>query len=76
MNGVMLLKSLKDGEAAFAHFDPQYRGVLDQLDFGNEGSRQKERAKLPQMSDDDVSFFVEQIERVLRPSGRRRWHPY
>jgi site-specific DNA-methyltransferase (adenine-specific) len=69
MNGVTFLLSLRDEEAALAIFDPQYRGVLDQLALGNEGSRQKERAKLPQMTDDDVAFFVEQVARVLRPSG-------
>lgn len=69
MDGVALLRSLRDDEARLAFFDPQYRGVLDQLAFGNEGSRQVERARLPQMSDDDVAFFVEEIERVLAPSG-------
>ncbi len=69
MDGVALLRSLRDDEARLAFFDPQYRGVLDQLAFGNEGARQVERARLPQMSDDDVAFFVEEIERVLSPSG-------
>lgn len=69
MNGVGFLRSLRDEEAKLAFFDPQYRGVLDQLAFGNEGERQKERAKLPQMSDDDIAYFIEQIERILKPSG-------
>ena len=69
MDGVRFLLSLKDEEAKLAWFDPQYRGVLDQLAFGNEGSRQIERAKLPQMTDDDISFFIEQTARALKPSG-------
>jgi site-specific DNA-methyltransferase (adenine-specific) len=69
MNGVKFLLSLRNEEAKLAFLDPQYRGVLDQLAFGNEGSRQKERAKLPQMTDGDIAFFVEQIARVLKPSG-------
>lgn len=63
------LRQLRDEEAKLAFFDPQYRGVLDQLAFGNEGARQKERAKLPQMTDDEIAFYVEEVERVLRPSG-------
>lgn len=69
MDGTRFLLSLKNEEARLAIFDPQYRGVLDQLNFGNEGARQTERAKLPQMSDDTIAFFVEQIARVLKPSG-------
>jgi site-specific DNA-methyltransferase (adenine-specific) len=69
INGVALLRSLRDEEASLAFLDPQYRGILDQLAFGNEGARQAARAALPQMSDDDVAFFVEQLARVLKPSG-------
>jgi site-specific DNA-methyltransferase (adenine-specific) len=38
-----LLRSLPDACAALAFFDPQHRGVLDKLAFGNEGARQRER---------------------------------
>lgn len=69
MNGVALLRALRDEEAGLAFLDPQYRAVLDQLAYGNEGDRQIGRAALPQMSDDDVAFFVEQLARILRPSG-------
>ena len=33
-----LLRSLPAGCAPLAFFDPQHRGVLDRLKFGNEGS--------------------------------------
>lgn len=69
MNGWALLRSLADECAALAVLDPQYRAVLDKLDFGNEGARQKKRAALPQMTYRDIALFLEQIERVLKPGG-------
>ena len=50
-------------------FDPQYRGVLDKLSYGNEGSRQKRRAKLEQMSEEIIINFIKEISRVLTKSG-------
>lgn len=69
MSGYRFLRSLRDEEAKLAIFDPQYRGLMDKMAFGNEGDRQIERAKLPQMTDEDITIFVEQIERVLKQSG-------
>jgi site-specific DNA-methyltransferase (adenine-specific) len=69
MSGYELLCRLEDGEAALIVLDPQYRGIMDAMDYGNEGARQKARAKLPQMTDRMISLFVEQAARVLRPSG-------
>src|SRR5262249_9798897 len=64
-----LLKSLPDACAALAFFDPQFREVLDKLAYGNEGARQAERCKLPQMSADYIDACRREIGRVLRPSG-------
>lgn len=51
-------------------FNPQYRGILDKLSYGNEGkSRGKDRSDLPQMSEDIIKTFLKEIERVLLPSG-------
>ena len=36
-NGMNLLNSLADQSAAADFFDPQYKGVLDKLNYGNEG---------------------------------------
>lgn len=36
-DGLDLLRSLKDKTIKTAFFDPQYRGVLDKLKYGNEG---------------------------------------
>lgn len=69
MTAAAMLAKVPDDFAKLFIFDPQYRTVLEHLDFGNEGSRQKGRAKLPQMSDDHISFLVEEAERVLKPSG-------
>lgn len=69
MNGVELLEALPDKCASLVFLDPQYRAILDKQKYGNEGERQKGRAKLPQMSDSDIAFFIEEIERILRPSG-------
>ena len=36
-NGLGLINSFADESAAAAFFDPQYRGVLDKLNYGYEG---------------------------------------
>lgn len=69
MNGIDLLSKVPDGAVAAMWFDPQYRGVLDHLKFGNEGKRQQERAELPQMDDGQIMFFLEEGARVVAPSG-------
>ena len=69
MDGLVLLRSLGARSAAAVFWDPQYRAGLDALAYGNEGERQIERAKLPQMTDAQIAAFIEEIERVLQPSG-------
>ena len=64
-----LLQSLPDHSAAVVHFDPQHRSVLDHQRYGNEGARQIERCRLPQMSDSYIEECERQTARVLRPSG-------
>jgi hypothetical protein len=69
-----LLQSLPDACTALAFFDPQHRGVLDKLAFGNEGARQRERSKLPAMSRDYIDACCRELARVLAPSGYcMRW---
>lgn len=69
MDGREFLAGLEPGSVAAAFFDPQYRGVLDKLAYGNEGERQKGRAQLSQMSEEIIIEFITGIERALRPSG-------
>ncbi|MDD3669223.1 MAG: site-specific DNA-methyltransferase [Alphaproteobacteria bacterium] len=69
-DGLTLMRSIKDGGIAAAFFDPQYRGVLDKLNYWNEGSgRGKSRSTLPQMPEKDIRRFIAELGRVLRPSG-------
>ena len=65
-----LLESLNDNSIAVTFFDPQYRGVLDKLKYGNEGvSRGKARSSLPQMDNETIIKFINEINRVLKSSG-------
>jgi site-specific DNA-methyltransferase (adenine-specific) len=69
MDGLELLKSLKVSSINAVFFDPQYRGILDKMNYGNEGERQIERSKLIQMNERKIISFVKEINRVLKPSG-------
>ena len=70
MDGRDLLAALPPGAVPIVFFDPQYRGVLDRLGYGNEGkSRGRRRAELVQMGEDDIAKFVRAIDRVLLASG-------
>ena len=69
MDGLALLNSLENNSASIVFFDPQYRGILDKMNYGNEGERQIERSKLIQMNDKKIISFVREINRVLKPSG-------
>ena len=68
-DALTLLRSLPDGCAPLVFFDPQYRGVLDHLQYGNEGSRQRGRAELPAMTSDYIDACCREAARALRPSG-------
>ncbi len=70
MDGLEFLKKLPDAAIPAAFFDPQYRGVLDKLQYGNEGEKRgRRRFLLQQMSADTIRKFVESIDRCLIPSG-------
>ncbi len=69
MDGLDLLASLPENTFPVAFLDPQYRGVLDHLSYGNEGStRAHRRSALPQMTE-QIPDFVRGIERILMASG-------
>ena len=69
-DGLHLLRQLPEASLPLCFFDPQYRGVLDQLQYGNEGqTRGARRSGLPQMSIDVIRQFLTEIARVLIPSG-------
>ena len=70
MDGRQFLDLLPNNTITAAFFDPQYRGVLDKLNYGNEGrDRGKERSSLPQMSDDIIKSFIKKIANCLIASG-------
>ena len=68
-DALTLLRSLPDGCTPLLFFDPQFRGVLDKLQYGNEGARQKRRFALPAMTADYVDQCCREAARVLAPSA-------
>jgi site-specific DNA-methyltransferase (adenine-specific) len=68
-DALTLLQSLLDSCTPLVFFDPQYRGVLDRLQFGNEGNRQRGRAGLPAMTSSYIDACCREVARALKPSG-------
>ncbi|MCM1022800.1 MAG: site-specific DNA-methyltransferase [Prevotella sp.] len=69
-DGMELLGKINDNSLKVVFFDPQYRGVLDKMKYGNEGKqRGKARSALEQMSAETIAAFLREINRVLNPSG-------
>lgn len=68
-DGLDLMQAISDASIAAAVFDPQYRGVLDKLHYGNEGKRQTGRCSLPQMEEAAIRTFIRELSRIIRPSG-------
>ena len=70
MDGRKFLSRLPDAGIPVAFFDPQYRGVLDRLGYGNEGQgRGRGRCELQQMPPETIRGFVTELDRVLMQSG-------
>ena len=69
-DGLKLLKDIKSDCIKLAFFDPQYRGVLDKLQYGNEGvNRGKARHDLPQMPEEVIINFISELNRIISKSG-------
>ncbi len=70
MDGLKFLGKLDDCVVPTVFFDPQYRGILNKLKYGNELSgKSKRRAELKQLSEETISQFLNEVERILIPSG-------
>ncbi|MDE0087039.1 MAG: site-specific DNA-methyltransferase [Candidatus Poribacteria bacterium] len=70
MDGLKFLSCLPKEAVPVAFLDPQYRGVLDKMNYGNEGkSREKRRSSLVQMTEAIIEDFIQGINDVLIPSG-------
>jgi site-specific DNA-methyltransferase (adenine-specific) len=68
-DALALLQSLPNSCSPLVFFDPQHRDVLDKLQYGNEGARQKSRAKLPAMTASFIDACCRESVRALTPSG-------
>lgn len=70
IDGLELLSKLNNEIVKACFFDPQYRSILDKMQYGNEGkSKEKRRFVLPSMTNDIIKKFIKEIDRVLMPSG-------
>jgi len=70
MDGLKLLAKLPAESIPVAFFDPQYRGILDKMSYGNEGKgRSQRRCALQQMSEATIAEFIKRIDAALLPSG-------
>lgn len=69
-DGLELMKGIKNEVISTAFFDPQYRGILDKMKYGNEGkNRGKARSELQQMSEETIIAFIQELNRVIKPQG-------
>lgn len=69
LDSLDLLNRVEDNTIKCCVFDPQYRGILDKLSYGNEGVRQKKRVALPQMSEEFIKECVVQQNKKLLNNG-------
>ena len=70
MEGLNFLSLINNNDISTCFFDPQYRGILDKMNYGNEGvSRGKSRSSLIQMGEKQIKEFIKEINRVIKPSG-------
>ena len=70
LDGLTFLQSLPSGIVSACFFDPQYRGILDKMRYGNEGkSRGRARSALKQMNSVLIRKFLREINRVLVSNG-------
>lgn len=70
MDGLKLLSKLPRATIPVAFFDPQYRGILDKMRYGNEGKKRgRRRSALQQMNEQTIADFVQAINAALIPSG-------
>ena len=70
MEGLKFMSYFKAETVPVAFFDPQYRGVLDKMQYGNEGqSKQIGRSELEQMDEQKIKMFITRISELLIQSG-------
>ena len=69
MNGIQLLSVLPENSSPAVFLEPQCRGLLDKMKYGNEGEKRgRRRTSLRQMSEDNIAASIMETDRVLGPS--------
>ena len=69
-DGLRLLNAMPPEAVPVSFLDPQYRGILDKMAYGNEGvNRGQLRSSLPQMDEETIAQFIRGIANALTPSG-------
>lgn len=70
MDGMEFMDKIPNESIKACFFDPQYRGILNKMKYGNEGkTKEKRRCELQFMDDDTIRKFITNIDRVLCKSG-------
>lgn len=70
MDGIKFMNLIPNATIPVVFFDPQYRGILDKMGYGNEGKKRgKDRSDLPQMTEETIVNFINKINDILMPSG-------
>ena len=70
MDGLDFLSRLQQETIPVAFLDPQYRGLLDKMSYGNEGKKRgRGRSALLQMDEKTIAKFVRLIDHSLVPGG-------
>ena len=63
IDGFKLLEQINDVSIKTIFFDPEYRGILDKMSYGNEGkSRGKERCSLQQWISIQFRNFLKNLK--------------
>lgn len=69
-NGLELLSKMPAESVDCVFFDPQYRGVLDAMAYGNEKTgKSSRRAELPQMDVPTIKKFIKEYSRILKKTN-------
>jgi site-specific DNA-methyltransferase (adenine-specific) len=68
-DGLDLLRSTPAEYSPLIFLDPEYDHLMVKLSYGNKGARQGKRFQLPQQSDEQITEFIRESARILKPSG-------
>lgn len=70
MEAIKLLNLIDNETIRVSFFDPQYRGILDKMNYGNEETgKGNRRASLEQMPEEIIKSIIIEINLKLKKSG-------